>query len=317
LVRSLPIVKALLQSPPMLADAAPEIDVMERRITSFDGTDIAYHTIGKGPPILLANGLGGSWGAWKHQIRFFQDQYRFVSWDYRGLYASKAPPDRNALDVPAQARDALAILDEQKIERTAIFGWSMGVQVALELFRRAPDRVAALVLINGVAGSPFRTIGNSPRLGSLAPSILRAARSHAGLVSSVTARMVRWDRTPKLAKALGIAARTLDESLFREIATSFVGLDMEIYAHTLEQLGAHDAHDVLGTIDVPLLMIAGGNDLMTPRSGAEALVKSVKGAELLVVPGGTHYLAVEYPEVLNLRIERFFRTRGYPGRGKP
>lgn len=300
----------------MAVPVHPELQVQERRIGSFDGTDIAYHTIGTGPPILLANGLGGSWRAWKHQLRYFQDSYRFVSWDYRGLYASKAPPDRNALDVPAQARDALAILDEQKIERTAIFGWSMGVQVALELFRRAPDRISALVLINGVAGSPFRSLGGSPTLGQFAPSILRAARSHSDFVSRVTAKMVQWDRTPALAKALGIAGRTLDEALFHEIAESFVGLDMEIYAHTLEQLGAHDAHDVLHTIDVPLLMIAGANDLMTPRAEAERVVKEVKGAELLVVPGGTHYLAVEYPEVINLRVERFFRTRGYPGRPK-
>lgn len=298
----------------MTAEAIPDIQVEEKRIASFDGTDIAYHTVGEGPPILLANGLGGSWRAWKHQIRFFQDRYRFVSWDYRGLYASKAPPDRNALDVPAQARDALMILDREKIERTAVFGWSMGVQVALELFRRAPERIAALVLINGVAGSPFRTLGDSPSLGRFAPPILRAAQRHAGLVASISAKVVSWDKTPALAKALGIAGKTLDEGLFHEIAGSFVGLDMEIYARTLEQLGAHDAHDVLHAIDVPLLMIAGGNDLMTPRSAAEAVVNGVKGAELLVVPGGTHYLAVEYPEVINLRVERFFKTRGYPGR---
>ncbi len=298
----------------MTAQAAPDIRVEERRITSFDETDLAYHVLGSGPPILLANGLGGSWRAWKHQLRFFQDRYSFVSWDYRGLYGSKAPPDRSALDVPAQARDALMILDKEKIERTAIFGWSMGVQVALEIFRRAPDRIAAIVLINGVAGSPFRTIGDSPRLGQFAPSILQAARKAPGLVSAVTAKMVGWEHTARLAKALGVAGRTLDEELFKEIAGSFVGLDMAIYAHTLEQLGAHDAHDVLPLIDVPLLMIAGANDLMTPRSGAESLVKAVKGAELLVVPGGTHYLAVEYPEVINLRVERFFRTRGYPGK---
>lgn len=294
-----------------------EIQVEEQRIRSFDGTDIAYHTIGQGPPVLLANGLGGSWRAWSHQLRFFQQRYRFVSWDYRGLYASEAPPDRNALDVPAQARDALAILDREKIERTAIFGWSMGVQVALELFRRAPERIATLVLINGVAGSPFRSLGGSATLGRFAPPILRAARRHAGLVASITEKMVRWERTPWLAKKLGIASRTLDEALFREIAGSFVGLDMGIYAHTLEQLGAHDAHDVLHTIDVPLLMIAGANDLMTPRTEAERVVREVPGAELLVVPGGTHYLAVEYPDVINLRVDRFFRTRGYPGRVVP
>jgi pimeloyl-ACP methyl ester carboxylesterase len=291
-----------------------KIRVEEQRISSFDATDLAYHTLGEGPPILLANGLGGSWRAWSHQLRYFQDRYRFVSWDYRGMYGSRAPRDRSALDVPAQARDALMIMDKEKIERTAIFGWSMGVQVALEVFRRAPDRVAALVLINGVAGSPFRTLANSPRLGQFAGPILRRARSFPGLIHSVTKRAVAWEHTPRMVKALGLAGRTLDEALFAEIAGTFSDLDMAIYVHTLEQLGEHDAHDVLPSIDVPLLMIAGAEDLMTPRAAADRIVNGVRGAELLVVPGGTHYLAVEYPEVVNLRVERFLRDRGYPGK---
>ncbi len=293
------------------------IQVEEKRVTSFDGTDLAYHTVGEGPPILLANGLGGSWRAWSHQLRYFQDRYRFVSWDYRGLYGSRAPRDRSALDVPAQARDALVIMDAEKIERTAIFGWSMGVQVALEIFRRAPDRVAALMLINGVAGSPFRTLGGAPWVGQLAGPILRRARSCPGIIHSVTKRAVAWHRAPAVVKALGLASRTLDDDLFREIAGTFTDLDMAIYVHTLEQLGEHDAHDVLPSIDVPLLMIAGAKDHMTPRSAADRIVDGVRGAELLVVPGGTHYLAVEYPDVVNLRIARFLRDRGYPGRKLP
>jgi pimeloyl-ACP methyl ester carboxylesterase len=40
-------------------------------------------------------------------------------------------------------------------------------------------------------------------------------------------------------------------------------------------------------------------------------VRDVPAAELLVVPGGTHYVAVEFPELVNLRVEKFLRERGY------
>ena len=85
------------------------IRVEERRVESFDGTEIAYHVVGEGPSILLGNGLGGSWKAWKHQISYLSDRYRFVSWDYRGLYRSRPPRDRDALRVEDHTRDALAI----------------------------------------------------------------------------------------------------------------------------------------------------------------------------------------------------------------
>ncbi|HMR77624.1 MAG TPA: alpha/beta hydrolase, partial [Polyangiaceae bacterium] len=52
-----------------------------------DGATIAfYDTEGAGPPILLANGLGGPLRAWKPQIDYLGDRYRIISWDYRGLY---------------------------------------------------------------------------------------------------------------------------------------------------------------------------------------------------------------------------------------
>jgi pimeloyl-ACP methyl ester carboxylesterase len=291
---------------------APDLTVEERRVRSFDGTDIAYHMVGEGPPILLANGLGGSWKAWTHQLRHFSDRYRFVSWDQRGLYRSAPPPDRGALDVPAQARDGLAVLDAEGIEKTAVWGWSMGVQVALEMWRRAPDRISSIVLINGVAGKPWETLANVPHVGRLAPSILTTLRRMPLLVGAVTRHAVGWKGTPTWAMRLGLASRTLDVAIFQELAASFAGLDMGLYVHTLQQIGEHDAHDVLPSVGVPLLMMAGGRDLMTPRSAAERIVQEVPGAELLVVPGGTHYLAVEYPELVNLRIERFLRDRGWP-----
>jgi pimeloyl-ACP methyl ester carboxylesterase len=291
------------------------LKVEERRICAHDGTDIAYHVVGEGPPVLLANGLGGSWKAWSHQIAYLSDRYRFISWDYRGLYRSGKPPDPDALHVDDHTRDAIAILDAEGVSRTAILGWSMGVQVALEMFRRVPDRVAALVLINGVAGMPWETVMNVKAMARVLPPILRTVRRVPQLASGLTRRVVHWPETVTWAKRLGLAGRTLDEDLWAELAGSFADLDMGVYMHTLDLLGDHDARDVLSEVDVPTLVIAGDRDLFTPRRQAERMVRTIPGAELMVVPGGTHYVAVEFPELVNLRIEKFFRERGYAGGG--
>lgn len=287
------------------------IRVEESFVRSFDGTQIAHHTVGEGPPILLANGLGGSWRAWSHQIAYFSDRHRFVSWDYRGLYASSAPSDRSALTVQDHAKDALGVMDATGIESTAVFGWSMGVQVALEIFRLAPDRVKLLVLINGVAGAPWESVFNAPRVGRLVPHALGLIRRMPNLTQSITERVMQWPETVTWAKRTGLAGQTLDEDIFAQLAGSFAGLDMDLYMHTLQLLGLHDARDLLPEVDVPLLLIAGDRDLFTPRSAAEDMVRRVHGAELLIIPGGTHYVAVEYPELVNLRIEKFLRERGH------
>jgi pimeloyl-ACP methyl ester carboxylesterase len=284
----------------------------ERRTRTSPGVELAYHVIGArpedgAPAILLANGLGGSWRAWSHQLRQMQDRFRFVSWDYRGLYASPRPPSLERLDPRAQAEDGLAVLDEERIDGAIVIGWSMGVQVALEIARLAPARVRALVLINGVAGRPWDTLGGGPLLGRLAPHALRAARTVPDLLHAGTMKAVSWPGTPRWIQRLGLASRTIDLDLFHTLAGSFGDLDMEVYVETLRQLGEHDAHDVLDGISMPTLLVAGSKDLMTPRASFERIAQRVPHAELLVVPGGTHYLAIEYPEVVNLRIERFLR----------
>lgn len=286
--------------------------VEEKRVKTPDGDEIAYHVIGRGKPMLLANGLGGSWRAWAHQIRHFADRYRFISWDYRGMYQSPVPRDRRAMQVPLHAEDGLAVLRAEGItEGAGVLGWSMGVQVALEMFRREPKLFDALVLINGVAGSPFKTLANSPTVGRFAPSLLRSLQRVSGGVEAWTRLAVKWPYTAQAAIMLGITSKTVDVELFRGMAGSFVGLDMEVYMRILEQLGEHDAHDVLPRISQPVLVIAGGRDLMTPRAAAERLVRSVKHGELYVIPEGTHYLAVEYPVLLNQRIERFLAEQGF------
>lgn len=289
----------------------PNLKVEERRITSFDGSDVAYHVVGEGPTIMLGNGLGGSWRAWKHQIAHLQDRYRFISWDYRGLYRSGPPKDRTALNIADHVRDALLILDQEKVDRAAFLGWSMGVQVGIELFHVAPERIAAFALINGVAGRPWETVMDMRAMSSVVPRLLGAARTMPAIITAVTRKMVTWPETAGWAKRIGLASRTLDEELWGELADSFKDLDMDVYVQILQRLGDHDAWHVLPTVDVPTLVIAGDRDMFTPRSASERMVKAIPGAELMVVQGGTHYAAVEYPELITLRIEKFLRERGY------
>jgi pimeloyl-ACP methyl ester carboxylesterase len=293
------------------APMAKPLRVEERRIESFDGTDLAYHIVGDGLPVLLCNGLGGSWKAWTHQIQHLGDRYRFVSWDYRGLFRSGPPPERNAIRVEHSALDALRIMDAQGMDRAALFGWSMGVQVALEVFRNAPDRVASLVLMAGVPGRPWDTVLNLKAMAHMLPPLIRGVRAVPRLTSSVVQRMVRSPETLIWAKRLGLTAASLDEQVFQDLADTFADMDLDLYLHMLELLGEHDASDVLAEVDVPVLVIVGDRDFFTPRQAAERMVRRIRGAEMMIVPGGTHYVAVEHPEVVSLRVEKFLRERGY------
>jgi pimeloyl-ACP methyl ester carboxylesterase len=58
------------------------------------------------------------------------------------------------------------------------------------------------------------------------------------------------------------------------------------------------------------LVIVGERDLVTPRPIAEPLARQIPGVELFVVRGATHFVLLEFPELVNLRVEKFLREQG-------
>src|SRR5262249_41593682 len=153
-----------------------------RRVQSFDGTEIAYHVTKaphKGAPVVvLANGLGGTYLAWRGQIEYLADRYQFITWDYRGLYGSKRPMPaaQPSYSIRHHVRDLEAIVQAERIERASLVGWSMGVQVALESLRMLPGLAHNLVLLNGTYGRPLDTVTPIPGMRAVIPSLIDLAR---------------------------------------------------------------------------------------------------------------------------------------------
>lgn len=288
-----------------------------RRVASFDGTEIAYHVTRApfegAPVVVLANGLGGTHLSWRGQIDYLADRYRFITWDYRGLYKSARPsPDvPAAYAIPRQARDLEAILAAERVDRASIVGWSMGVQVALEAYRRDPKRVANLVLLNGTYGRPLDSLSPLPGMKVVLPSLVDIARRMHGIATQMTRRATVQPETVAWFKRMGLIGRTLDDGVFTELVHAFGELDMEPFFRNLRAIGDHDAKDVLETVEVPALVITGDRDVFTPRALAQQMARLIPSAEILVVRGGTHYTAVEFPELISLRIERFFRDHRF------
>lgn len=279
--------------------------IEHKRVESFDGTEIAYQVRGEGPAVVLAEGLGGSYQAFRHVYDVLGDRYRVVSWDYRGLYGSAAPADPRAIAMEDHCRDLEAILGREKIERAVFVGWSMGVQLSFEFFRARRQRMDGIVAINGTSGRPFDTVLSSRFIKYVIPTMLRVARAQAPLVSRATRAALAWEGAVPMLTRFGLVSKDLDLETFGAIIEGFADMDFEIYMRLLEVLGDHDAGDVLPEVDVPVLIITGDRDLMTPSFTAERLHRGVRDSRLVVIEGGTHYTPVEYPRVVQDEIRAF------------
>lgn len=289
--------------------------IEHRRLVSYDGTELAYQVRGSGPPIVLANGLGGTYAAFRHIYAALEHDYRILCWDYRGLYDSGPPPKRHHLGMDHQVRDLEILLDHEGIDRAVCIGWSMGVQVNFELAKRSPERVAGIVAINGTAGRPFDTAMASRLARHVIPMLLTAAKRQSRLIGMAAQHAVAWDGLVPLMQRFGFVGETLDEEVFRDVAEGVAYLDIGLYCETLAQLGEHDARDVLSSLRVPVLIITGEKDRMTPEATARAMHHAIRGARLVVIAGGTHYTPVEYPGLVTEELLAFLeRVPGWePG----
>ncbi|MBA3539699.1 MAG: alpha/beta hydrolase [Deltaproteobacteria bacterium] len=290
--------------------------IQQRQLVTRDGTQIGYQVRGDGPCVVLANGLGGTYVAFRHLYEALTD-YKVICWDYRGLYTSGRSRDPRANTVAHQVEDLMQILDHEGVHDVVMVGWSMGVQVAFEAIRHHRARVRGMFAINGTYGRAFRTVMGSRLIGQTIPTMLRLVRAQASLVGRATRYVAGSDALINAMKRFGLVSQTIDVEIFRAVAAGFQTVDWVIYSDLLTRLDEHDAEAVLATIDIPVSIVTGDKDLMTPPSTAEIMHRTIAGSRMVVIEGGTHYTPVEFPVILVDELGRLLdRVPGWQRTGR-
>ena len=275
---------------------------------SYDSTALYYSSEGKGFPLITCNGILCSLGYWVYFTPYFRRHYRVISWDYRGHGKSGLPADPANVTMISHCQDLKSLMDALDVPQAILVGHSMGVQVILEFYKNYPDRVAGLIPVCGTYGHPFRTFYGKDWMEKFYPLLLQNGERHAKGIENVFKPLLQTRLPVPIARLIGAihwyrCPTEIMIDYFQHIST----MDFEFGCRSLMAMGEHSAEDILGAIAVPTLIIAGDKDLFTPVWIAEKMWRSIPGAELLIIPNGTHTALVEAPALMNLRIETFLR----------
>jgi pimeloyl-ACP methyl ester carboxylesterase len=301
------------ETPGRVADWAHTL--RRRRVTSADGTGIAYEVVGRGQrTLLLANGLGGRLYSLEPIVDAFWRDYQLITWDYRGLFESDAPSSMRRLQVVHHVEDARAILDAEKVERAVVFGWSMGVQIALDFAATHPERVAGLVLMNGTHGKVFSTgfqplfavPGLPKRLHALAEWLL--ARPDATDKLAKITHLTEWPTTLLMFVTAGKKALALRPVLRRYYA-DVLGPSFCSYMRLFQELDAHSTYHLLPEITAPTLVISGRLDFLTPAYQSDEIARRMPNAEHLSLWRASHFAILERTEEVIGGMRRFLDKR--------
>jgi len=107
--------------------------VNDKSLLAPDGTRIAYGVTGRGPALMLTNGLTTTTRFWKYLRPMWREKYTVITWDFPGHGGSAPAASLRSATVEAQPAIMAAILDQLGIDAAVHVGWSVGSQVVLEL----------------------------------------------------------------------------------------------------------------------------------------------------------------------------------------
>jgi pimeloyl-ACP methyl ester carboxylesterase len=258
---------------------------------------------------VLSDGILCDGFIWKYLWDELASVMPTVHWHYRGHGRSATPVDPERVDIAAHADDLDCVRRHVGDPPCVLFGHSMGCQVALEAYRRRPEKVRGLVLLCGSFGNVTSTFHGIPVLELVLPKLLDLAQKAPDVVRAV------WTRLPPLlALKVALRAGEIDpERVHPEDMLPYLShmthVDFPMFLRMLRAAGEHTAGDMLTHVEVPVLVVAGERDSFTPAFLATAMAEAMPRGELLMVPSGTHVTPIEQPELVNARIKTFLRER--------
>lgn len=274
------------------------------RTRTHDGLQLAVHVEGPADAevsVVLAHCWTSDHDSWRYQVRDlrhrFGDRVRVVTYDHRGHGGSQHTP-RHAATIDNLGRDLGRVVDTVTPTGDLVLaGHSIGGMALMALAEHRPElfaeRVRGVLLVATSGGSLHEVALDVPGIGHL-------VRERVPAVLALRSRMLsrrRRRRAPWL-EAL-VARRYLfgEDMRLRDHALAVEGI-INTPAASLcgffEDLMRHDRVEGLGALaGVPVHVLVGDRDRLTPRSHAELLAAKVPGARLTVAPGAGHMLPLE------------------------
>jgi 3-oxoadipate enol-lactonase len=254
---------------------------------SYEGRGVA------GPPVLLVHGYPLDRSMWQGQLDGLGAQARMVAVDLPGF--GNTPPTGNGqtpMTMEELAEVVVATATGLGFAQFVLAGHSMGGYIALAVARLFPDRLCGLVLSN--------TRAEADAADARRARVADADRVLNEGVHFLVERMLRNLLSPEtLATRRDLAVGV--ETMMRRAHPA--GIAAALRGMALRP----DVRPMLPHIQVPTLVIAGTDDVITPPAMAQALAAAIPNADMAVIPHAGHLAPFERPDQVNTALRRFIR----------
>lgn len=267
------------------------------KITVNDIT-ISYNDVGKAgdPVIIFIHGFPFNKSMWKQQVEALKDNYRVIAYDVRGHGNSDAGAVDFSIDL--HANDLICLMDALKIDKAMLCGLSMGGYIALNAIENYPDRFDALIL------SDTTCLADTPEAKEKRIKTIDSIKKDG--VEKFAEKSIKNLFAPE-----SLEAKKKEIAAVREMIESTTE---ESICKTLRAFYERkETCSKLPDINVPVLIMVGKEDKITPPSAAQMMHEKIEDSMLKIIEHAAHLSNIENPLEFNNQLEEFVPTVYYYG----
>jgi len=261
--------------------------------------ELHYEEYGKGTPLLLVPGLGGTGNYWEPQIAAFSRHFRVIVHDHRGT--GRSTRSNIAYSVEQMADDLIGLMDFLGLEQAHLLGHSTGGAIGQFLAIEHPERLLSLVIY----ASWTKCDAFMKRVFETRKTLLETAGASAYIKATPFFLFPDWWINENAA-----ALEAADTRLLADFPP------VSIAASRCDAVMNFDCVSRLGEISTPTLVFCAEDDFLTPGYFSRQLAQLIPNAELLTIARGGHACSQTTPTEFNEAILSFYRSKRFENRNR-
>lgn len=251
---------------------------------------VSYNDYGpeNAPVIIFIHGFPFNKSMWDDQMDLLKDNYRVIAYDIRGH--GNSDPGIDDFFIELFVNDLLRFMDKLGIERSILCGLSLGGYIALSAVLKKPDRFDGLIL------NDTQCIDDTPEIKeNRCTAIIRIMKNGVEYYADEIIKNLFASET--FIKKKDIVA-TVKEMI--------IGTPKQSLCNTLHALAERkDTCDQLQEINIPVLIMVGKEDKITPIAAARQMHEEIRGSMLKIIQHAGHIINLENPIAFGKRLVKF------------
>jgi pimeloyl-ACP methyl ester carboxylesterase len=255
-----------------------------------NGLNVNYVDEGKkdSPVIIFVHGFPFNKWMWQKQIEVFKKDYRVIAYDIRGF--GNTEKGNVHFSVQLFAFDLIGLMDALHIEKAVLCGLSMGGYIALSAMENFQHRFSKLILCD------TKCAGDDAA----------AKENRMKTIDSIKKDGKEKYAEESLWKLFSQSSFVSNQGAIEQVREMILATPEEVLFQTLLALAErHDNCSLLSTTNLPVLIIVGEDDKLTPPEVARQMDKKIPDSDMFIVENAGHLSPMEQPEEFNRLLKPF------------